>query len=311
MNEIQRYLNQTLNSPIDAPSPLIAKLPMGDMEYVTYGNGKPVLIIHGGCGGYDQAVLLFKRYLPDGYQMICPSRPGYLGTPISTGQTAEQQADAMAALLDHLDIPSAVVIAISAGGLCLYPFAIRHPHKTKAIIAIDAIAGEYLMPEQAGKLAQALYMTSIGLWITRKCMVYFPKAVIKNLIQTEGYLDPRRVDMRVNEILNSREKLEIVAGLMKCMADYPSRKTGTMNDMAVGAKTTWYNFSDITCPALIIHGTHDADVKFFNGVFAYERLASSIKERFWIEYGTHFGFFFADQASAAQLKFREFLVGNG
>ncbi|MGM9455060.1 alpha/beta fold hydrolase [Legionella bozemanae] len=47
------------------------------MEYITYGAGKPVLIIHGGGGGYDQALLLFRRYMPEGFQIICPSRPGY------------------------------------------------------------------------------------------------------------------------------------------------------------------------------------------------------------------------------------------
>lgn len=136
-------------------------------------------------------------------------------------------------------------------------------------------------------------------------MIYFPKTFIKNLIKLEGYLDPARVDNRVKEILNCREHLEIIAELMYSIADYKARKIGTMNDMAEGVKTSWYDFAKISCPALIIHGTHDADVKFYNGVFAYERLASKEKERFWIEYGTHFGFFFAREA---QQKFQEFII---
>jgi hypothetical protein len=40
-------------------------------------------------------------------------------------------------------------------------------------------------------------------------------------------------------------------------------------------------------------------------------LASKEKEHFWIEYGTHFGFFFAPQASEAQQKFREFIIKHG
>lgn len=311
MNQIQQFLYQKMNSPLDIPPPQLAKLPMGEMEYLTYGEGKPVLIIHGGGGGYDQAVLLFRRFMPEGYQMICPSRPGYLGTPLSTGQTAEQQADALAALLDYLHIPSAVIVAISSGGLCLYPFALRHPQKTKALIAIDAIAGEYLMPEQAGKVAQALYMTNIGLWLTKMSMIYFPKSVIKSLIQTEGYLDPARVDARVNKILNCRELLDLFADLMRCLSDYKTRQIGTMNDVALGAKTSWYDFAKINCPSLVMHGTHDADVKFYNGVIAYDRLAAKEKDYFWIEYGTHFGFFFADDAPQAQKQFREFITAHG
>jgi len=243
--------------------------------------------------------------------MICPSRPGYLGTPIGTGETDEQQADALAALLDYLHIPSAIVVAISSGGLNLYPFAIRHPQKTKAIIAIDCIAGEYLMPEQAGKLTQMFFMTPLGLWITKKSMIYYPAAVIKKLIETEGYLDPARKADRVQQILTSREQLEIIADLMYCMADYKPREIGSINDIALGAKISWYDFEKISCPALIIHGTHDADVKFYNGVFAYERLTSPIKEYFWLEFGTHFSFFFAPQAPEAQQKFSEFIVKYG
>ncbi|HAT8231404.1 TPA: alpha/beta hydrolase, partial [Legionella pneumophila] len=48
MNEIQEFLRQKLNSPLPISRPQLAKLPMGTMEFVTYGNGKPVLIIHGG-----------------------------------------------------------------------------------------------------------------------------------------------------------------------------------------------------------------------------------------------------------------------
>ena len=98
---------------------------------------------------------------------------------------------------------------------------------------------------------------------------------------------------------------------MYTIADFKTRKTGTMNDMAVGAKAKWYDFSKISCPAFIVHSTHDADVKFYHGIFAYERLASKEKERFWVEYGTHFGFFFAPQAPQVQQKFREFIVKQG
>ena len=311
MNKIQEFLRQRMSAPLDVPAPQLVKLPMGTMEYVTCGEGKPVLIIHGGGGGYDQAVFLFKRYMPEGYQMICPSRPGYLGTPIGTGKSAEAQADALASLLDHLNIPSAVVVTLSSGGVVLYPFALRHPKKTKAIIAIDAISGQYLMPEQAGKLAQAFFMSNFGLWLTKKSFVYFPKAVIKSLIKTEAYLDRAHLDARVNGIINNREHLEVFSDLMYSIGDFKDRNLGTMNDMEIGAKIGWYDFAKIKCPALVIHGTHDADVKFYNGVFAYEGLPSKEKERFWIEYGSHFGFFFAETSPEAQQKFREFIIKHG
>ena len=311
MFELREYLRKKLNSPLDIPTAQVANLPMGKMEYISYGEGKPLLIIRGGAGGYDQAVVLFRKYIPAGYQLICPSRPGYLGTPLTTGQSAEEQADAMAALLDYLGIPSALVIAISAGGFSMYPLAIRHPEKVRGIIAIDAVSGEYLMPEQTSKLAHSLFLTDVGLWMTKESMIYFPEMVIKNLIKFDGYIDQNIIDNKINEIVNCREYLELITELMYCIADYKPREIGTMNDMAIGAKASWYDFASITAPALIIHGTHDAEVKFYHGVFAYEQLASKEKERFWIEYGTHFGFYFARQANEVQEKFREFIIKHG
>lgn len=307
----KEFVRQRMSKPLDCPSPKIAKLPMGDMQYATYGEGKPILVIHGGGGGYDQGIFFFKRYIPDGYQIISPSRPGYLGTPLSTGATIESQADALAALLDYLNIPSAIIVSISAGGLYLYPFAIRHPQKTKAIIAIDSISGEYIMPEQSGKFAQALYMSKIGLWMVKKTMYYFPSAIMQNIIKLEGYLNQAQIKARVQAIENSQASLEIMTDLMMTMSDYKGRMAGSMNDVDLGAKIGWFDFAKISCPALIIHGTHDADVKFCNGVFAYEGLASKVKEHFWIEYGTHFGFFFAPTAPQAHQKFREFILKQG
>lgn len=308
---VKQFVRQRMSAPLDVPAPKVAKLPMGDMEYATYGEGKPILILHGGGGGYDQGIFFFKRYVPEGYQIICPSRPGYLGTPLSTGKTSEEQADAFAALLDYLNIPSAIVVSLSAGGLYLYPFAIRHPQKTTAIIAIDSISGEYLMPEQSGKFAQALYMSKIGLWMVKKTMYYFPTAVIQNIVKLEGYLPQSQIKTRVKDIESSQESLEIMSDLMSTMTDFKGRMIGDMNDVELGAKTTWFDFSNITCPALVIHGTHDADVKFYNGVFAFEGLASKEKDHFWIEYGTHFGFFFAPSAPKAHQKFREFIIEHG
>ena len=56
---------------------------------------------------------------------------------------------------------------------------------------------------------------------------------------------------------------------------------------------------------MIIHGTHDADVKFYDGVYAYEQIPNA--ERFWIEEGSHLGFWLSPNAASAQEAARKFL----
>jgi len=53
----------------------------GPIEYTTYGQGSPVLVIHGAGGGYDQGLVTAKRFVGEGYLSIIPSRFGYLRTP--------------------------------------------------------------------------------------------------------------------------------------------------------------------------------------------------------------------------------------
>src|SRR3989338_38204 len=88
----------------------------GPVEYAEVGSGPVVLISHGAPGGYDEGVALARLAQAPQYQFIGVSRPGYLRTPLETGRTYEEQADAFAALLDALGIEQAAVLGVSSGG---------------------------------------------------------------------------------------------------------------------------------------------------------------------------------------------------
>ena len=78
--------------------------PYGTIEYALVGSGEPVLVIHGNGGGFDQGLGLAQRYLGEGFQVIVPSRYGYLRSNLPEGATPAMQADAYAFLLDVLHI---------------------------------------------------------------------------------------------------------------------------------------------------------------------------------------------------------------
>lgn len=307
MFNMNLFMRSHISLPLDLPAPKYADLPSGSMEYVLHGEGKPLLILHGGVGGYDQSLVLFRDCIPNGYQLICPSRPGYLGTPLSTGKSIEEQADAIAELLAHLNIKSIAVIAMSAGGMVLYALALKYPHLVNAIVAIDAIAGQYLLPEQASKWAQSFFMTDLGLWFTRESLLHFPEMTIKKFLNSSGSVNQELIDKKTKEIMSSQQEMKLVSEIMYLITDYHNRESGTMNDLHNGSKLDWFDFAKITAPALIIHGTHDNEVRFYHGVFAYEGLGSNVKEKVWIEYGAHFGFYFKTQCGDAQDKLLSFL----
>src|SRR5688572_6529818 len=53
----------------------------GPIEYATLGKGSPVLVLHGTSGGWDQGISAARGLVVHGFQLIAPSRFGYLRTP--------------------------------------------------------------------------------------------------------------------------------------------------------------------------------------------------------------------------------------
>jgi pimeloyl-ACP methyl ester carboxylesterase len=107
----------------------------GSTEYAEIGQGDPILVIHGAGGGYDQG-LLIGRDLGPGFRIIAPSRFGYLRTPIPQDSSPAAQADAHAALLDHLDVTKCVVVGTSAGAPSAIELALRYPERVIALILL-------------------------------------------------------------------------------------------------------------------------------------------------------------------------------
>lgn len=112
--------------------------PFGDIEYAEGGTGRPVLVIHGSGGGFDQGELLAGAVLGEGTRWIAPSRFGYLRSTFHPGATFDGQAHAYAFLLDHLGIDRAAVVTLSHGGPSALLFAALHPDRVSSLTLISA-----------------------------------------------------------------------------------------------------------------------------------------------------------------------------
>jgi pimeloyl-ACP methyl ester carboxylesterase len=118
----------------------------GPVEYARFGEGDPVLVVHGALGGFDQGLFVARNIDLRNNQIISVSRFGFLRSPVPPGATLDTQADAYAALLDGLDIRRAAVFAVSAGSTSAIRFAARHPQRVSALILLGPDApGEIYM----------------------------------------------------------------------------------------------------------------------------------------------------------------------
>jgi pimeloyl-ACP methyl ester carboxylesterase len=113
--------------------------PVGKLEYGTFGDGPPALLVHGVVGGWD-APPTWRIFVPPRYQTIAPARFGYLGSALPPRATPALQADAFVSLMDALEIAHVPVIAFSAGSSSAVQLAIRHPSRVSGLVLACANA---------------------------------------------------------------------------------------------------------------------------------------------------------------------------
>ncbi len=108
----------------------------GALEWAEAGDGPPVLMLHGTGGGFDQDLDMTRPLAAAGWRILAPSRFGYLRSAFPDDPSPENQADACLDLLDRLGIDRLPVIGGSAGALSALAFAIRHPDRCSALVAL-------------------------------------------------------------------------------------------------------------------------------------------------------------------------------
>ncbi len=286
----------------------IAVTAKGKVEYALNGEGPVIMTVHGGPGGYDQGLILGEYFRREGFTILAASRPGYLGTPLETGKTSEEQADALAALIESLGLKEVGIIHVSAGGPPGYLLAARHPGLVKAQVAIDSVSIKYTV--NASKAEEALFTSKFGIWLVNFFMEHFPKSMVEEFLKAESTLSREDIKARITEIVSDPVKLQ----LMHCMVDtmgayrYGERKAGLENDLVQLASLNALDLSATLCPTLVIHGENDKDVVPAHAEHAAKSIAGA--ELVWMPKASHLGFFIASTGEEARKRAVEFLKSN-
>jgi pimeloyl-ACP methyl ester carboxylesterase len=236
----------------------------GDIEVAVVGTGVPLLSLHGTPGGYDQSLVGVRAIsgnAPQNTMTIAVSRPGYRGTPLSSGETFEEQADLYAALLDELGIERAVVFAASGGGYAGLQFAIRHPDRTLGLIlyAPEVRSEVPAGLEAGGTLADTgtqVFMTELGMWLLGDRFAPF-------LMTGFDPDDPAQVDM-VNATVESS-------------IPWGGRAAGRLNDLTqrMDPAIDEWPLEAISAPTLILHGNADENSSYLASQAAAARIPNA------------------------------------
>ena len=113
------------------------------MYYEIYGEGEPLLIIHGNGGSINNFVYQIPEFSK--YYKVIPADSRAQGRSIDHNDSLsyEMMTDDLNALLDSLHLDSCYVIGWSDGGINGLLLAIRHPDKVKKL----AVTGANLWPD--------------------------------------------------------------------------------------------------------------------------------------------------------------------
>ncbi len=242
----------------------VAKLDAGEMEYAARGNGEPVLVLHSAPGGYDQAVALAGFLEEEGFQIIAPSRPGYLRTPLATGITPENQADAVAQLLDRLGHDRVSVLGFGWGGPVAVEFARRFPDRAAALVLVSAVTSQMLPPpppalqlphEIADKLGG-----DVGAWLFVKKSERDPAAALSEAFHATSLGGAPARSAWLDLVLSRPPEIESFQSLVLSLAPMSPRETGLRNDLLQVRALPPIPLQELKTPVLLVHGGLDKAV---------------------------------------------------
>jgi pimeloyl-ACP methyl ester carboxylesterase len=255
---------------------------LGIVEYAEIGSGPVVVALHGAMGGYDQSMILAQTIGSTDYRYVAMSRPGYLGTPISSGRSAEQQGDLIAALLDTLGIASAGAIAVSGGGPSAVQFGLRHPDRCKGLVLVSTCADK--VDNKIPFSFKVMKYFARRSWFVKR----FRNRAERNLksVAKRSIRDPEVLARTISDA----DTWPLFSTMLRCTFDrMEKRLEGTDNDIEI-SRTATYALENLSVPVLIVHGTQDRLVRFDLHAMMYKRRVPSA-ELLAVDGGEHVAIF--------------------
>ncbi|MBW0151795.1 MAG: alpha/beta hydrolase [Phenylobacterium sp.] len=233
--------------------------PFGPIEFADVGRGPVVLVIHGSGGGFDQGLAFSERMDRDRFRIIAPSRFGYLRSAMPPDATPEMQADALAYLLNHLEVDQAVIFGGSAGALSAAQLALRHPERCRGLVlGVPALYGPNRAPEERAPAPWPVrVLTDLAL---RSDLVFWMAIRIAPDLMTRMVLATEPAVLAAA----GPEEAARAKRVLRHILPISARHAGIAMDSATAGSPPPYPLEQLSCPLLAIsarddlYGTADA-----------------------------------------------------
>jgi len=245
---------------------LVAPKVEGDIQYAVRGEGPPIVVLHATPGGYDQALLFGRPLAEAGFQVIAPSRAGYLETGLGTGPTPEEFADSVANFLERFDYPPVGVVGVSGGSPIAAELAARHPDKVAGVALISPIVARFRPnsePDERGLLGDIIAgqgISDLTLWRLQGEVDRDPTKLLSRILEREPDLSDEARSGIEQAVSDSPEQQAWLQDLLRTLSPLSARAEGVRNDIVQLKNLPPTAWQDITAPILLIRGEQDRDL---------------------------------------------------
>ncbi|NVO19663.1 MAG: alpha/beta fold hydrolase [Bacteroidetes bacterium] len=130
------------------------------LNFRHFGQGEPLIILHGLFGQSDNWVTVGKR-LAEHFSVFIPDQRNHGMSPHSTVHTYPALSDDLADFMDQHDISKARVIGHSMGGKVAMTFALELPDRVEKLVIVDISPRKY--PERNVHTQVITQMLSLNL----------------------------------------------------------------------------------------------------------------------------------------------------
>lgn len=226
----------------------LAETRHGPIEYISWGDGPTVLVVHGAGGGFDQGRVLARAIGGDGFRWIAVSRFGYLGSAMPEAPSTEAQAEAFADLLTDLGVERVNILAMSGGVPPSLKFAEMFPERVDRMMLLSSAPITPSSPVVEDRpIPTWMYSALLG-----NDVLYWTLTKVARGPLAEVF--DGRADLRVG--LSNNEEL-FVEDLIDAFLPASRRVNGVNNEGAAVDPAASYDLESISAEVLVAHARDD------------------------------------------------------
>lgn len=244
----------------------LAETRHGQIEYTSWGEGPPVLVVHGAGGGFDQGRLLARAIGGDGFRWIAVSRFGYLGSAMPEAPSTAAQAEAFVDLLDAKGLERVNILAMSGGVPPSLKFAEMFPERVDRMMLLSSAPfTPFALAVEDRPIPTWAYSALLGNDLAYWVMTKVARAQLAQAFDAHA-------DLRGSL---SEEEALFVQDLIDTFIPASRRIDGVNNEGAALDPAVTYQLEDIRAEVLVVHARDDRLNPFKIGDTIHARIPRS------------------------------------